>query len=110
MCCEAVDAEALWKHRPTKPMSGKFPYYFLWGFYFFLPVVMSIASPTETDGLLQQTQNDLVVWSEAHQGENFASQTMLDGMKFGLCTVGNKTLTMFCTFGKTSPLLKKKLS
>ena len=31
MCCEAVDAEALWKRRPTKPMSGKFPYYFLRG-------------------------------------------------------------------------------
>ena len=27
-----------------------------------------------------------------------------------LYTVGNKTLTMFCTFGKTSPLLKKELS
>jgi hypothetical protein len=26
------------------------------------------------------------------------------------CTVGNETLTMFCTFGKTCPLLKKKLS
>jgi hypothetical protein len=35
MCRTAVDAEALWKRRPTKPMSGKFPYYFLQGFFFF---------------------------------------------------------------------------
>jgi hypothetical protein len=27
-----------------------------------------------------------------------------------ILTVGNKTLTMFFTFGKTSPLLKKELS
>ena len=85
MCRTAVDAEALWKRRPTKPMSGKFPYYFLQGFFPFLPVVMSIASFTETDGLLQQARNDLVVWSETHQGENSASQTTLDSMKFGLC-------------------------
>ena len=45
---------------------------------------MSIASLTETHGLLQQAQNDLVIWSEA-QGKNSTSQTMLDGMKFGLC-------------------------
>ena len=63
-------------------MSGKFSYYFLSSF---LPVVMSIASLTETDGLLWQMRNDLVIWSEAHQGENSASQTTLDGMKFGLC-------------------------
>ena len=46
---------------------------------------MSIVSLTEIVGLIRQTRNDLVVWSEAHQGENSASQTMLDGMKFGLC-------------------------
>ena len=46
---------------------------------------MSIVSLTETDGLLQQARNDLVVWSEIHQGENSTSQTTLDGMKFGLC-------------------------
>ena len=61
MCHMAIDAEVLWTCRPTKPMSGKFPYYFLQGFFPFLPVVMSIASFTETDGLLQQAQNDLVV-------------------------------------------------
>ena len=65
----------------TQAMSGKFSYYFLSSF---LPVVMSIASLTETHGLLQQAQNDLVIWSEA-QGKNSTSQTMLDGMKFGLC-------------------------
>ena len=37
MCCKAVDAEALWKRRPTKLMSGKFPYYFLRGLCFFFP-------------------------------------------------------------------------
>ena len=52
-------------------------------FFSFLPVVMSIASLTETHGLLQQAQNDLVIWSEA-QGKNSTSQTMLDGMNFGL--------------------------
>ena len=57
----------------------------LGGFFSFLPVVMSIASFTETDGLLQQARNDLVIWSETYQGENSASQTTLDGMKFGLC-------------------------
>ena len=47
---------------------------------------MSIALLTETDGLLQQARNDLVVWSETHhQGENSTSQTTLDSMKFGLC-------------------------
>ena len=35
MCRMAVDAEALWKRRPTKPMSGKFPYYFLRVFILF---------------------------------------------------------------------------
>ena len=28
---------------------------------------MSIVSLAETQGLLQQAQNDLVIWSEAHQ-------------------------------------------
>ena len=32
MCRTAVDAEALWKRRPTKPISGKVPYYL----FFFL--------------------------------------------------------------------------
>ena len=27
MCCTAIDAEALWKCRPTKPISSKVPYY-----------------------------------------------------------------------------------
>jgi len=31
---------------------------------------MSIASLTETHGLLQQTRDNLVVWSEAYQEEN----------------------------------------
>ena len=79
-------AEALWKCRPTKPMSGKFSYYFLQGFFFF---PTSRYEYCVAHGniwiLLRQTQNDLVVWSEAHQGENSASQTTLDGMKFGLC-------------------------
>ena len=44
MCCEAVDAEALWKRRPTKPMSGKFPYYFLRGLCFFFPTSCFIIS------------------------------------------------------------------
>jgi hypothetical protein len=35
MCRTAVDAKALWKRRLTKPMSGKFPYYFLQDFFFF---------------------------------------------------------------------------
>ena len=77
-------AEALWKCRPTKPMSGNSPITSFRDFFSFLPVVMSIASLTETHGLLQQAQNDLVIWSEA-QGKNSTSQTMLDGMKFGLC-------------------------
>ena len=63
MCRTAVDTEALWKRRPTKPISGKVPYYF----FFFLLVIMSIVSLAETQGLLQQAQNDLVIWSEAHQ-------------------------------------------
>ena len=61
----AVDAEALWK-RPTKPISSKVPYY-LFSLFFFLLVVVSIASLVEIHGLLQQARNDLVVWSEAHQ-------------------------------------------
>ena len=65
MCRTAVDAEALWK-RPTKPISSKVPYY-LFSLFFFLLVVVSIASLVEIHGLLQQARNDLVVWSEAHQ-------------------------------------------
>ena len=66
MCHTAVDAEALWKCRPTKPISSKVPYY-LFCLFFLLLVVVSIASLVETHGLLQQARNDLVVWSEAHQ-------------------------------------------
>ena len=61
----AVAAEALWKHKPTKPISSKVPYYLF--VFFFLLVVMSIVLLAETQGLLQQLQNDLVIWSEAHQ-------------------------------------------
>ena len=61
----AVAAEALWKHKPTKPISSKVPYYLF--VFFFLLVVMSIVLLAETQGLLQQQQNDLVIWSEAHQ-------------------------------------------
>ena len=62
----AIDAEALWKCRPTKPISSKVPYY-LFCFFLLLLVVVSIASLVETHGLLQQARNDLVVWCEAHQ-------------------------------------------
>ena len=62
----AIDAESLWKCRPTKPISSKVPYY-LSCFFLLLLVVVSIASLVETHGLLQQARNDLVVWSEAHQ-------------------------------------------
>ena len=64
-------AEALWKRRPTKPMIGKFPYYFLRGFFFF-PTSRYEYCITHGNRwiLLRQTRNDLVVWSEAHQGEN----------------------------------------
>ena len=66
MCRTAVDAEALWKRRPTKPISGKVPYYlFFLSFFFYKSLYMSIVLLTETQGLLQQPQNDLVVWSEA---------------------------------------------
>ena len=52
MCCTAIDVEVLWKCRTTKPISSKVPYYF---FCLFFPlVIMSIASLTETQGLLQQ--------------------------------------------------------
>ena len=64
--CLRCDAKALWKCRPTKPISSKVPYY-LFCLFFFLLVVVSIASLMETHGLLQQARNDLVIWSEAHQ-------------------------------------------
>ena len=64
MCRTAVDAEALWKRRPTKPISSTVPYY-LFCLFIFLWVVMSLVSLMETQGL-EQAQNDLVVWSEAH--------------------------------------------
>jgi len=59
----AVHADALWQCRLTKPILGKFSYYFTF-------LIMSIASLAETHGLLQQTQDNLVVWSEAYQEEN----------------------------------------
>jgi hypothetical protein len=52
MCRTAIDAEALWKCRPTKPISGKVPYYLFFFLSFF--VIMSIVSLAETQGLLQQ--------------------------------------------------------
>ena len=52
--------------QPRKLISGKVPYY-LFCLFFFLLVVVSIASLVKTHRLLQQAQNDLVIWSEAHQ-------------------------------------------
>ena len=54
MCRTAFDAKALWKRRPTKPISSKVPYYLFFLLFFFLLVVMSIALLVETQGLLQQ--------------------------------------------------------
>ena len=77
-CHTAVDADALWQRRPTKPILGRFSYYSL---HFSLLAIMSIASLVETHALLQQTWDNLVVWNETDREGNPADQSMLDSMR-----------------------------
>ena len=85
MCHTGVDAKVLWKRRPTKPMSGKFPYYFLRGFFFFPTSRYEYCVAHGNIWIITASAKWSIVWSEAHQGENSASQTTVDSMKFGLC-------------------------
>ena len=96
MCHTAIDAEALWKCRPTKPISGKVPYY-LFCLFLFSTSRCEYCIAAETHRLLQQVRNDLVVWSEGHQEKWATKDHVLP------TTMQKKTSHLICSQSQGCP-------